>query len=129
MKIVIILLNIVAFLVIAGNAFGTPQRPDILIYEGKEYPIYNEPLEIFFKKNPERRPKFCGGVSSLWRGYVAVIEVVKKELILKDVKIHTVNPMDPTCLQESKLSEGVPVVKNLSLTGFQVNYLRLMASS
>ncbi len=95
-------------MVCISGIYATPQEPDFLIYEGQEYPIYNEPLEFFFEKNPELRPKFCGGTSSLWRGYVAYIEVVEGELILKDVRIPMVNPADPLCLKESKLSEVAP---------------------
>ena len=118
MKIVFLIISAILLTGSGNSIFGTPQRPDILVYEGKEYPIYNEPLEEFFKTHPERRPKFCGGMSSLWRGYVAYIEVVEKELILKEVKIHTVNPYDPNCLKESKLSEVVPDGKRFKLDWF-----------
>lgn len=118
MKIVFLIISAILLTGSVNIVFGTPQRPDILIYEGKEYPIYNEPLEIFFKAHPERRPKFCGGMSSLWRGYVAHIEVVEKELILRDIRIHTVNPKDPACLQESKILEVVPDGRNFKLDWF-----------
>src|SRR5687767_8247363 len=102
------LLSIIFLIVCISGVYATPQQPDILMYKGKEYPIYWAPLDSFFEKNPDRRPKFCGGRSSLWRGYIAYIEIVKDELILKDIKIHTVNPYDPDCLKESKLSEVAP---------------------
>ncbi len=100
-----ILLSIMVLLIVGGIVQATPQDPDFLTYEGKRYPIYGAPLEKYFKANPDRRPKFCGGMSSLWRGYVAEMEIVGAELFLNDIKIHTVNPHDPTCLKESKLDE------------------------
>src|SRR4029078_9760758 len=102
----------------AMQAIATPQRPDILIYEGKQYPIYDEPLEPYFKANPKRRPKYCGGGSSIWRGYVAEMEIVGNELFLTDIKIHTVNPADPNCLKESKLDEVAPDGKRLKIDWF-----------
>jgi len=110
-----IVVLIVVLFACSSVAFGTAQSPDILIYKGQEYPIYNEPMELYFAKNPERRPKFCGGRSDLWRGYVAYIEVVDDQLILKDIRIHTVNPADPLCLKYSKLSEVAPDGKPFKL--------------
>lgn len=103
-----LLASVVLIISFNAVALATPQLPDILIYEGKEYPVYGEFLEPFFERNPNRRPKFCGGMSSLWRGYVAYIELVKDELVLADIRIHTVNPADPLCLKESKVSEVAP---------------------
>lgn len=68
------------------NAYATPQIPDILIYEGKEYPIQSEFLEDYFKKYPERNPKREDEVcSALWRGYKATFEVVEAKIYLKDI--------------------------------------------
>lgn len=89
-------------------SYATPQEPDILIYKGARYLIFSEPLESFFDKNPERRPKFCGGVSSLARGYVAELEIIEDRLMLNDVRIPMVNPADTNCLTESKYLEVVP---------------------
>jgi hypothetical protein len=33
------------------------------------------------------------------------MEIVKNDLFLNDIRIHTVNPHDPTCLKDSKLDE------------------------
>jgi hypothetical protein len=67
--------------------YPTAQYPDKIIYNGKEYSLNVNPLESYFARNPERRPK--GGISStaLWRGYVATFEIINNELILKDIKI------------------------------------------
>ena len=113
-----ILLSITVLLIVGGIVQATPQDPDFLTYEGKRYPIYGAPLEKYFKANPDRRPKFCGGMSSLWRGYVAEMEIVGTELFLNDIKIHTVNPHDPTCLKESKLDEVSKDGKRFKLDWF-----------
>jgi hypothetical protein len=69
----------------AASVRATPQIPDVLMYEGKEYPIYNELLTDYFKKYPSRKPESEGTCSALWRGYVAKFEVSGGLLILKDV--------------------------------------------
>lgn len=65
---------------------ATPQIPDTLIYEGREYPIQNELLGTYFAKFPERNPKIederC---SALWRGYRSVYEVTNRQIYLKDL--------------------------------------------
>ena len=69
-----------------ANALATPQIPDILIYEGKEYPIYNDILRHYFVKFPERNPKKEDEVcSALWRGYRSTFEVSDGTVYLKDV--------------------------------------------
>jgi hypothetical protein len=64
-------------------------KSDILIYEGKEYPIQSEFLGDYFKKFPERDPKpiddWC---SALWRGYRATFEVSNGRIYPKDVVIN-----------------------------------------
>ncbi len=73
--------------VVTTRAFSTAQYPDKIIYQGKEYSLHSNPLESFFEKHPERKPR--GGVMStaLWRGYVATFEVRDGQLFLKDIEI------------------------------------------
>ena len=80
-----IALLFVFFAVGLPNASGTPQIPDILLYEGKEYPIHNELLSTYFSKYPERKPKSDWVCSALWRGYVATFEIVEGSVFLKHV--------------------------------------------
>lgn len=68
-----------------SQSFATPQRPDVLIYEGKEYPISSVLLESYFENYPDRKPQISGRFSSLWRGYIAVFEIVSGALVLKDI--------------------------------------------
>lgn len=90
---------------------ATPQFPEILIYEGKEYPIQNDLLENYFDKFAERNPKKederC---SALWRGNRATYEVLERRIFLKDV--HT-----GVCQrnEESQLKKVVPHGERLAI--------------
>jgi hypothetical protein len=68
--------------------FATPQMPNSLFYDGKEYPIDNDPMWEYFEKHPEQRPRFEGRMSALWRGYLAFFEFRGKDLFLKDLKTY-----------------------------------------
>ena len=84
MKAVLIFLLTVFF---SLNVFATAQYPDKIVYGGKEYSLHSNPLEEYFEKYPDKRPK--GGLNStaLWRGYVATFEVQDGQLFLKDIEI------------------------------------------
>jgi hypothetical protein len=81
------ILAIMLTLVSGLKVFATAQYPDKIIYIGKEYSLHSNPLETYFKMNPDKRPK--GGIMStaLWRGYVATFEVKEKQLFLEDIEI------------------------------------------
>ena len=66
---------------------GTPQTLDKIIYKGKEYVLLTYPMEIFFEKYPEKRPKNKVQSTGLTRGYVATFEIVDDQLYLKDIEI------------------------------------------
>jgi hypothetical protein len=63
----------------------TAQRPDTLIYEGKQYPLYTEPLEAYFREG-YRRPAFRMPHTALWRGYVATWRIAADMLFLTDLE-------------------------------------------
>ncbi|MBF0104560.1 MAG: hypothetical protein HQM16_04450 [Deltaproteobacteria bacterium] len=69
------------------HAFATAQYPDKIVYNGKKYALYTNPMESYFNQHPSKRPK--GGVDStaLWRGYVATFEIRDQTLLLKDIEI------------------------------------------
>ena len=81
------LLIILLTLFFGQRVFATAQSPDRIIYNGNEYALHSNPLESFFEKNPDKRPK--GGIMStaLWRGYIATFEIRDNQLFLKDIKI------------------------------------------
>jgi hypothetical protein len=76
------------FLLAVTPVFATPQIPDILIHEGKEYPIFTNWLDEYFQKFPDRNPKpdeyMC---SALWRGYRATFATENGRIFLKDIAI------------------------------------------
>lgn len=81
------ILTIFLTLFLGAKVFATAQYPDKIIYNGKEFKLHSNPLETYFEKNPDKRPK--GGIMStaLWRGYVATFEVKDNQLFLKDIEI------------------------------------------
>jgi len=92
------------------GAQATPQVPDILIYEGKEYPVQTDFLNTYFTKFPERNTKNeNGGYSALWRGYVAKFEISDGSLFLKDVMI------DYFDSPKSGMDKAVPDGKRLKI--------------
>lgn len=99
----------VFFLLGLSRAFGTPQVPDTLIYEGKEYPIQVELLASYFVQFPERNPKSDKVYSALWRGYVATFEISDGSVFLKDV---TIDYFDSPA---SAISKVVPDGKRLKI--------------
>ncbi|WP_051197755.1 hypothetical protein [Flavobacterium soli] len=85
MKLKILLILTVTFF--QSKVFATAQYPDKIVYQGTEYSLQTNPLEKYFKKHPEKRPK--GGVmsSACWRGYVATFEVLDGKLLIKKLEI------------------------------------------
>ena len=69
------------------TVFGTAQISDNLIYNGKEYGLHSNPMESYFEKFPDKRPKSEVMSTGLWRGYVATFEVKDGQLYLKDIEI------------------------------------------
>ncbi len=81
-----VLFAVLFFVAFSLNVSATQQIPDILIYQGKEYPVHAGFLEVYFKKFPERNPKDDEIVcSALGRGYKAIYEVVNGKIYLKDI--------------------------------------------
>lgn len=75
------------FLLVAPRALATAQYPDRIFFEGKEYDLLANPMEPFFKKYPDKRPRVTHPSTALWRGYVATFELADKRLMLKDIKV------------------------------------------
>jgi len=67
--------------------FATAQAPDVIIYNGNEYPLIVNPMETYFNEFPEKRPRPLLESSNLWRGYIATFEIIQNELWVVDIKI------------------------------------------
>lgn len=80
----------ILILLCVNNAYATAQAPDKLIYKGKTYYLYTNPLESYFNRdNP--RPKFDFKVTSNWRGYIATWAIENGVLYLADIERATIN--------------------------------------
>ena len=79
-------------LLFSSNLFATAQYPDKIYFEGKQYALHSNPMEDYFRKYPEKKPKSGIVSSALWRGYVATFELADDVLYLKDIEIQVSNP-------------------------------------
>lgn len=69
------------------SAYSTVQIPDRIIYNGNSYYTLNFPLELYFEKY-NNKPSFIHWTSTaLWRGYVAVYEIVDNQLFVKNIDV------------------------------------------
>jgi len=87
------------FLIVTICIFATGQISDKIIYKGQEYSLNTNPLESFFKKNPDLKPKPDIMSTALWRGYIATFEIQKDQLFVKDIIIEvndSINGRDKT---------------------------------
>ncbi|CAA6801502.1 MAG: Unknown protein [uncultured Aureispira sp.] len=84
MRIILIILLLSCFV---QKVSATFQIPDRLIYEGKTYNLHKNPLEVYFKEHPRKRPEGDISTTALWRGYIATFEIENKLLVLKDLQI------------------------------------------
>ena len=72
--------------------FSTAQVPDYLIYKGEEHTLNVNPLEIYFDKYQDKRPKSDILWSSNWRSYIAKFEIVNNELMVNDITVNRTLP-------------------------------------
>lgn len=107
-KIILLLL----LLLITINVYSTSQIPNTIKYKGKNYALkggvleYDNPLEIFFKNNPDKKLQNIETSTMLWRGYVAIFEIINDQLFLKDIK--TMNLKNKKINWESVMNEVFP---------------------
>src|SRR5690554_7604266 len=77
-KTLLLILTICTIGILKADTALTAQYPDKIKFKGKEYNLNSNPLEPYFEKYPDKRPK--GGIMStaLWRGYVAHFEIIDR---------------------------------------------------
>jgi len=80
-------LLLILFIFHGISLFATAQSPDKIIYNGREYNLNVNPMEIYFNNFPERRPQPSLRSTALWRGYNATFEIIQNELWIIDIKI------------------------------------------
>lgn len=74
---------------------ATAQISDKIIFNGEEYKLHTNPLEEYFKKYPEKKPKSPTRSTALWRGYIATFEARDWQLFLKDIEIQVRDESNP----------------------------------
>jgi hypothetical protein len=86
------------FFIIGSIIYATPQTYDAILYNGKRHWLLNYPLERYFFKYPDKRPK--GGVSSMqWRGYNALFGISQNKLFAISINVGGKNVIEE-CLDE-----------------------------
>jgi len=81
-----ILLTVISFFLTVCT-FATSQMADKIIYKGQEYSLNTNPLEKFFEKKPDLRPKSDIMSTALWRGYIGTFEIEDNQLFVKDIVV------------------------------------------
>jgi len=109
---------------LCSTAHATRQRPDIVIYDGLEYQMHffetggnvnipsAYPMEQYFEKHLDKRPRGGGISSNLRRGHLATYEVRDGQLFLKDIKIR---PMQSRDEMKSVMKDVFPDGKPLKI--------------
>ena len=89
MKLVsLVVTSFMSLAVVVGSISATPQEPNYITFQGKDYPIHDDPFDDYFGRHPEKKPKTDTRRSSLWRGYVTYYEVKDGFLMLKDIRVY-----------------------------------------
>lgn len=91
------LLLFIIFMAVSQSIFATGQQADKLFFEGKNYSLFSNPLEQYYKKNPEKKLPMVAyengslvnypTCNALWRGYIATFELIESRLYLKELKV------------------------------------------
>ena len=83
-----VLISIFLLMLFSTDAFATGQAADVLIYQGKTYALFSNPLEDYYP-DEDRRPQFMVRPHTMssgnWRGYVATWEIVGDKLYLSKI--------------------------------------------
>lgn len=107
-------------------SIASPQIPDILIYNGKQYEIRFGFLDEYFKTFPKRKPKAKGPwCSGLHRGYQATFEVVNENVLLKDVRINICSGLPVISVLKKVVPDGkqlfIDWASDLMVSGYGEN--------
>ncbi|MEW6125632.1 MAG: hypothetical protein AB1757_01100 [Acidobacteriota bacterium] len=82
------LISLFLLMLFPMHAFATGQQADVLVYAGKTYDLFSNPLEDYYP-DEDKRPQFWvrpGTMSSgNWRGYVATWEIIGDKLYLSKI--------------------------------------------
>lgn len=82
-----VILTVLLMVLLKLTTFATAQYPDKIVYKGKTYNMHSNPLESYFARNPEKRPRGGNSSTALWRGYIATFEARNGSLYVRDIEI------------------------------------------
>lgn len=109
---------ILMFTLAASSAFATPQYPDKLVCEGKEFSLNTYLLAAYFAENPDKKPQSEVMSTALWRGYVATFEFKTNSLVLRDIEIQIRDQAKDEPSWKSVKDNVVPKGKDLLVDWF-----------
>jgi len=109
------ILFVLALVVFSSAVFGTAQYPDEIIYNGKKYKLNSNPMESYFEKHPDKRPKNGIESNELYRGYIATFEIKNNQLYLKDIVINFRDTTDNKDYKTKKVSVKNEIFPNQEL--------------
>lgn len=117
------IVSFLLFIFVLSNAFfckAQNQWPDKFIYNETSYSLNYNPLEDYFTKNPDKKPKTNSLIMSLWRGYIATFEFSDNQLYLKNIEVpemDTLNKpkkLDSIFFKNLKFEQRIPKFKNVN---------------
>jgi hypothetical protein len=76
------------FIILLVNfCYSQNQEQDLIILDDSIYKLIDQPLEVYFERNPNLKPKTSVLSSSLHRGYRATYKFENNEMILSDLEV------------------------------------------
>lgn len=97
---------------------ATAQIPDKIIYEGKEYALFTNPLEVYFSMHPDKRPESDLMSTALWRGYIASFELIDGQLFVTDIEIEVWNEEAKEAAMKSVIDDVFPDLADRTINWF-----------
>lgn len=115
---------VILFALSAPATFATAQFPDYVSIDGKSAAMHSNPLEPYFARHPEKRPKTSVTSSALWRGYIAYFAITDGKLQVADIQVYDkIESTSGEPKMRSVMDEVFPVSADRTvswLTGFLI---------
>lgn len=121
MKYIFLFLSVFFINTSKGNLLENDHNilPDVLNFKNQKFYIYNEPLKLFLKENPELYIKDFV-MSDNPRGYVAEYQIINNRLFIIDFRV--INPsINTTSYDDSIIEEVFPNKLNRFLSFYSGN--------
>lgn len=76
------------FIILLVNfCYSQNREQDLIILDDSIYKLIDQPLEVYFEKNPNLKPKTSVWSTNLYRGYRATFNFENNEMILSDLEV------------------------------------------